>query len=124
MTEFNDCAYQHEEDIKKLHQLYNTSQDEEDTITANRAIETLYENTCDEEQLNMKKKLLRLWPDEPSRLEIQAAKERIQSFQTKMKYKHDLQKRLEDKTKRKPLMEEKTKKEKTAALLKLKNAKK
>ena len=73
MTEFNDCAYQHDEDIKKIHHLYKTSQDEEDSTIANRVLEILCENTSDEEQLILKKRLLRLWPDEPSNIEIQLA---------------------------------------------------
>ena len=66
-----------------------------------------------------RKKLLRFWPKEPSKEEVDRSKEQIKRYKTKLRYQEETKKRWEEKSKRKPLMEGKTQKEKTALIMKL-----
>ena len=66
----------------------------------------------------MRQRMLRLWPDKPSKKQIDQNKKTIEKFETKKKFRDEVDKRLEEKNKRKPLFEGMTKKEKAALILK------
>ena len=93
---------------------------ENEEEVANEALRIIYRGSTEEEDIKMRKKLLRYWPDKPTYQELRRAEELIKNYENKIRFKEETKKRLEERTQRKPLMEGKTKKEKSAVLLRLK----
>ena len=77
------------------------------------------QDTTDIDVIYARKRLLRFWPKEPEKEEVKRSKEQIKRYQTKLRYQEETKKRWEEKSKRKPRMEGKTQKEKTALIIKL-----
>ena len=93
----------------------NLSEDRITDMTRN----IITQDTNDIDVIYARKKLLRFWPKEPSKEEIERSKEQIKRHQKQLRYQEETKKRWEEKSKRKPLMEGKTQKEKTALIMKL-----
>ena len=67
--EFKECQYQHDDLIKQIHILYNEQDPDNEGKIANSAYKLLIQGTNDNDVINMRKKLLRYWPEKPTRQE-------------------------------------------------------
>ena len=88
LIEFGDCAFQHDERLLKAHRIKERQEDTLDIEELATLTEKLIlEDAEDDETILYRRTILRIWPDPPTDKEKKKAKEEIENFFEKIKFK-------------------------------------
>ena len=81
MIEFKGCQFQHDPQVKKAHQMYMTMEEGQGIQKEEKVMEILKDGIedgwQDDDSILLKKRMLRLWPDKPTELEMLIANKKI-----------------------------------------------
>ena len=64
MTEYNGCQFEHDEKVKEIHDMYMNEDIDRSKVTE-EAIKMLKMEDADQDIIELRARILRLWPDEP-----------------------------------------------------------
>ena len=85
--EFGDCAYQHDELILKAHRVKELNENNlEVEVLAKITEEMILEDTEDEEVIQYRRTLLRIWPDPPTDEAKEKARLQIKNYKEKLQF--------------------------------------